>query len=31
MHNTSIVVDRYLRLIGDTTIQDSAEPRLETF
>ena len=26
-----IVVDRYLRLMGDNTISDSAEPRLESF
>ena len=26
-----IVVDRYLRLIGDKTIPDSAEPRVESF
>ena len=26
-----IVVDRYLRLMGDKTIPDSAEPRLESF
>ena len=31
IHNTLIVVDRYLRLIGDKTIPDSAEPRLESF
>ena len=31
IHNTLIVVDRYLRLMGDTTIPDSAEPRLESF
>ena len=31
IHNTLIVVDRYLRLMGDKTILDSAEPRLETF
>ena len=31
MHNTLIVVDRYLRLMGDETIPDSAEPRLESF
>ena len=30
-HNTLIVVDRYLRLVGDKTIPDSAEPRLESF
>ena len=28
---TLIVVDRYLRLMGDKTIPDSAEPRLESF
>ena len=31
IHNTLIVVDRYLRLTGDKTIPDSAEPRLESF
>ena len=31
IHNTSILVDRYLRLTGDKTIPDSAEPRLESF
>ena len=31
IHNTLIVVDRYLRLMGDKTIADSAEPRLESF
>ena len=31
MRNTLIVVDRYLRLMGDKTIPDSAEPRLESF
>ena len=31
IHNTLIAVDRYLRLMGDTTIPDSAEPRLESF
>ena len=31
IHNTLIVVDRYLRLMGDNTIPDSAEPRLESF
>ena len=31
IHNTLIVVDRYLRLMGDETIPDSAEPRLELF
>ena len=30
-HNALIVVDRYLRLMGDKTIPDSAEPRLESF
>ena len=30
-HNTLIVVGRYLRLVGDKTIPDSAEPRLESF
>ena len=29
IHNTLIVVDRYLRLIGDKIIPDTAEPRLE--
>ena len=29
--NTLIVVDRYLRLMGDKTIPDSAEPCLESF
>ena len=29
IHNTLIVVDRYLRLMEDKTIPDSAEPRLE--
>ena len=29
--NTLLVVDRYLRLMGDKTIADSAEPRLESF
>ena len=28
--NTLIVVDQYLRLMGDKTIPDSAEPRLES-
>ena len=28
--NTLIVVDRYLRLMGDKTIPDSVEPRLES-
>ena len=31
IHNTLIVVDRYLRLMEDKTIPDSAEPRLESF
>ena len=31
IHNTLIVVDRYLRLMGDKTIPDSAEPSLESF
>ena len=31
IHNTLIVVDRYLRLMGDKTIRDSAGPRLESF
>ena len=31
IHNTLIVVNRYLRLMGDKTIADSAEPRLESF
>ena len=31
IHNNLIVVDRYLRLMGDKTIPDSAEPRLESF
>ena len=31
IHNTLIVVDRYLRLMGYKTIPDSAEPRLESF
>ena len=31
IHNTLNVVDRYLRLMGDKTIPDSAEPRLESF
>ena len=31
IHNTLIVVDRYLRLMGDKTIPNSAEPRLESF
>ena len=31
IHNTLIVVDRYLRLVGDKTIPDSPEPHLESF
>ena len=31
IHNTLIAVDRYLRLMGDKSIPDSAEPRLEWF
>ena len=31
IHNTLIAVDQYLRLMGDKTIPDSAEPRLELF
>ena len=31
IHNTLIAADRYLRLMGDKTIPDSAEPRLESF
>ena len=31
IHNTLIVVDRYLQLMGDKTIPDYAEPRLESF
>ena len=31
IHNTLIEVDRYLRLMGDKTIPDPAEPRLESF
>ena len=31
IHNTLIVVDWYLRPMGDKTIPDSAEPRLESF
>ena len=31
IHNTLIVVDRYLRLMGDKTIPDLAGPRLESF
>ena len=30
-HNTLIAVDRYLWLMGDKTIPDSEEPRLESF
>ena len=30
IHNTLIAVDRYLRLMGNKTIPDSAEPRLES-
>ena len=30
IHDTLIVVDRYLRLMGDKTIPDSAKPRLES-
>ena len=30
IQNTLIAVDRYLRLMGDKTIPDSAEPRLES-
>ena len=30
-HNTLIVVDQYLRLMGDKTIPDSMESRLESF
>ena len=30
IHNTLIVADRYLRLMGEKTIPDSAEPRLES-
>ena len=30
IHNTLIVVDRYLQLMGDKTIPDPAEPRLES-
>ena len=30
IHNTLIVVDRYLRLMGDKTIPDLAKPRLES-
>ena len=31
IHSILIVVDRYLQLMGDKTIPDSAEPRLESF
>ena len=31
IHDTLIAVDRYLRLMGDKMIPDSAEPRLESF
>ena len=31
IHNSLIVVDRYLRLIGDKTIPDEAPPSLESF
>ena len=31
IHNTLMVVDRYLRLMGDKTIPDSQEHRLESF
>ena len=31
IHNTLIVVDRYLRFVGGKTIPDLAEPRLESF
>ena len=31
IYNTLIVVDPYLLLMGDKTIPDSAEPRLESF
>ena len=31
IRNTFFVVDRYLWLMGDKTIPDSAEPRLESF
>ena len=31
IHNTFIVVDRYLRPMGDKTIPNSAEPRLKSF
>ena len=31
IHKTLVVIDLYLRLMGDKTIPDSAEPRLESF
>ena len=31
IHNTLIAADRYMQLMGDKTIPDSAEPRLESF
>ena len=31
IHNTLIVVDRYLWLMGDKMIPDSAEPHMELF
>ena len=31
IHDTLVVVNRYLRLMRDKTIPDSAEPRLESF
>ena len=31
IHNTLVMVDRYLRLMGDKLIPDSAESRLESF
>ena len=31
IHNTLVVVGRYLQLMGNKTIPDSAEPRLESF
>ena len=31
IHSTLSVVDRYLRLMGDNMIPDTAEPRLESF
>ena len=31
IYNTLIVIDRYLRLMGDKRIPDAAEPRLESF